>query len=75
MIERGLGLSFLPLSALRRELELGVLAHAELREGHRVALPTAAMVRRAGAYGAILTAFLDLLDELYPQPPEAEPQP
>ncbi|MDE2766357.1 MAG: LysR family transcriptional regulator [Chloroflexota bacterium] len=73
MIERGLGLSFLPLNALRRELAQGILARVELREGHRVTLPTAAMVRRDGAYGAILTAFLDLLDELYPQPEETAP--
>ncbi len=66
MIERGLGISFLPLNALRRELALGTLAHAELKEGYQVTLPTAAMVRRAASYGAILTAFLQLLDELYP---------
>jgi len=67
MIERGLGISFLPYNSLHRELELGTLAHVRLLEGHRVTLPTAVMVRRASSYSAIVTAFLDQLRELYPQ--------
>ena len=70
MIERGLGISFLPYNSLHRELELGTLAHARLEEGHRVTLPTSVMVRRASSYGAIVTAFLDLLQELYPKKSE-----
>ena len=66
MIERGLGVSFLPYNALQRELQLGTLAQVRLIEGHRITLPTAVMVRRAASYGAIVTAFLDLLAELYP---------
>ena len=73
MIERGLGLSFLPYNSLHRELEQGSLAHVQLREGHRVTLPTAVMVRRASSYGAIVTAFLDLLHELYPASKPAAP--
>ncbi len=69
MIERGLGVSFLPLNALRRELSLGTLAHVRLKEGYQITLPTAVMVRRASSYGAIVTAFLDLLHELYPAEP------
>lgn len=71
MIERGLGVSFLPYSALQRELQLGTLAHIRLKEGHRITLPTAVMVRRAASYGAIVTAFLELLDELYVEKREA----
>ena len=67
MIERGLGISFLPYNSLHRELELGTLAHVRLLEGYRVTLPTAVMVRRASSYSAIVTAFLDQLRELYPQ--------
>ena len=70
MIERGLGISFLPYNSLHRELELGTLAHARLEEGYRVTLPTSVMVRRASSYGAIVTAFLDLLQELYPKKSE-----
>ncbi len=66
MIERGLGISFLPYNSLQRELELGTLAHVRLEEGYRVTLPTSVMVRRAASYGAIVTVFLDLLQELYP---------
>ncbi|MEX2431640.1 MAG: LysR family transcriptional regulator, partial [Dehalococcoidia bacterium] len=41
MIERGLGVSFLPLNALQRELSLGTLAQVRLQEGYRITLPTA----------------------------------
>ena len=68
MIERGLGVSFLPLNALARELELGTLAQVRLEEDYDITLPTAVIVRRASTYGAIVTAFLDLLDELYARP-------
>ncbi len=72
MIERGLGISFLPHNALRREIALGTLTLVELREGHHVTLPTAVMVRRAARYGAIVRAFLELLDELYPHEQRVE---
>ena len=79
MIERGLGISFLPHSALRRELAMGTLTQVEILEGHQVTLPTAVMVRRAARYGAIVTAFLDLLGEMYPHErtwrPDAEEAP
>jgi DNA-binding transcriptional LysR family regulator len=65
MIERGLGLSFLPLNAIGRELELGTLQQVPLQEEYSITLPTAVLVRRAASYGAIVTAFLDLLGEIY----------
>jgi DNA-binding transcriptional LysR family regulator len=67
MIERGLGISFLPLNALSRELELGTLALVSLEEDHLITLPTGVMVLKAASYGAIVSAFLDLLSELYPE--------
>ena len=67
MIERGLGISFLPHNALRRELALGTLSQVEILEGHQVQLPTAVMVRRAARYGPIVTAFLELLQDIYPR--------
>ena len=67
MIERGLGISFLPHNALRRELALGTLSQVEILEGHHVKLPTAVMVKRAARYGPIVTAFLELLNEMYPR--------
>ena len=70
MIERGLGISFLPVNSLHRELALGTLAQVRLQEGYQVTLPTAVMVRRASHCGTIVTAFLELLKELYPQPTE-----
>ena len=74
MIERGLGISFLPHSALRRELAMGTLTQVEILEGYQVTLPTAVMVRRAARYGAIVTAFLDLLSEMYPQENTRRPE-
>lgn len=66
MIERGLGISFLPYNSLHRELAMGTLAQVQLREGYQVTLPTAVMVRRAATYGSIVTAFLELLRDIYP---------
>ncbi len=65
MIERGLGISFLPLNALKREIDLGALAQVPLTDDYRLTLPTAVMVRKAATYGTIVTAFLNLLAELY----------
>ena len=65
MIERGLGVSFLPYKSLERELRMGTLSHVQLEEGHRITLPTAAMVRKATFYGPLVTAFLDLLQGMY----------
>ena len=75
MIERGLGVSFLPYKSVEREFGMGTLAHVQLEEGHRITLPTAAMVRRASSYGPLVTAFLDLLQSMYgsAEPEEAEP--
>lgn len=65
MVERGLGISFLPRSSIREEVRQGRLRVVELADGHRVFLPTAVMVRRAAAYPAAVLAFLDVLAEIY----------
>lgn len=65
MIERNLGISFLPASALRRELAGGTLAQVPLREPYRVTLPTGVMVRRSAQHSAIVTAFLDVVSAMY----------
>ena len=67
MIERGLGISFLPRNSINKELELGTLATMPLQEGHDVVLPTSVMVRKAVSHGAIVEAFLDLLFRIYPE--------
>jgi DNA-binding transcriptional LysR family regulator len=61
MIERGLGISFLPLHGINRELELGTLALIRIREGSGVALGTSVMVRRARAHSPAVLAFLGVL--------------
>ena len=66
MIQRGLGISFLPRHSIHPEIALGTLAEARIREGYEVTLPTAAMVRHSGRDGPILEAFLSLLRRRYP---------
>jgi DNA-binding transcriptional LysR family regulator len=65
MIERGLGISFLPVHGVAREVEEGSLALVQLQEGHRVTLPSSVMVRRSRVYGPAVLAFLDVLGSLY----------
>jgi DNA-binding transcriptional LysR family regulator len=61
MIERGLGISFLPRNGILREMELGTLAMIRIREGSRVTLGTSVMVRRAHSYSPAVLAFLEVL--------------
>ncbi|MBI4336632.1 MAG: LysR family transcriptional regulator [Chloroflexi bacterium] len=86
MVERNLGVSFLPLSAIRRELELGMLVRAHLSGGHRVTLPTAVMVHKARFFSPPVLAFLKVLQDLNGSPalnalagleerPSRQPQP
>jgi DNA-binding transcriptional LysR family regulator len=61
MIQRGLGISFLPHNGIHQELELRTLSLIRLQGGHRVTLPTAVMVRRAQVYSPAVLAFLEVL--------------
>ena len=65
MIERGLGISFLPRNSLRREQEWGTLAVIKLTEGRQVKLPTSVIVRRSKSYAPAVIAFLELLQRTY----------
>lgn len=67
MIERGLGISFLPYNSILGEVEQETLATVPLKEGYNVVLPTSVMVRKAANHGAVVDAFLDLLYSLYPE--------
>lgn len=58
MIERGLGVSFLPVSTIQTELQLGTVASVPIAEGHRVTLPTSAMVRKSTSPNPIAEAFI-----------------
>ena len=76
MIERGLGISFLPMNSIDSELELGTLAQIDLTGGHEVKLPTSVIVRRSKNYATAVTAFLQLLEEIFQAPmPFLEAQP
>ena len=65
MVALGLGISFLPRSAIGSEIEQGSLRLIELVGDHRVHLPTHVLVRRAQHYSPPLLAFLKLLQEIY----------
>ncbi|MEE2700965.1 MAG: LysR family transcriptional regulator [Chloroflexota bacterium] len=66
MIERGLGVSFLPYNSILTEIEQGSLATIPIKEGYNVDLPTSVMVQRTLSHGAVVGSFLDLLYSLYP---------
>ena len=65
LVELGMGISFLPRSGVRHELERGSLCLIPLKEGHLVSLPTAVMVRRAQHYSPTVLAFLNVLHDMY----------
>lgn len=65
VVELGMGISFLPRSGVRHELERGSLCLIPLMEEHSVLLPTAVMVRRAQHYSPPVLAFLSILREMY----------
>ena len=71
MIERGLGISFLPAHSIEEEVRAGRLTLIVLQEDHRVTLPTAVIVRRARPSTPAVMAFLEVLATLYnvPLPP------
>jgi len=65
MVALGLGISFLPLSAIRGEVEMGRLLPIRMAEKHRVHLPTHVLVRRAQHHSPPVLAFLGLLRDLH----------
>ena len=58
MIERGLGVSFLPASAVKSELAAGTLVYLPLADGHRVTLPTSLMTRKTNHMHPLVETFL-----------------
>ena len=65
MVQLGLGISFLPRSGVRRELERGTLVMIHLREAQQVQLPTYVLLRRGQHYSPTVLGFLKLLREIY----------
>ncbi len=65
MVALGLGVSFVPRSSIRSEIEQGTLQPIEMADDHQVVLPTHVLVRRAQHYSPPVLAFLDLLKELH----------
>ena len=65
MIQLGLGISFLPRSGVRQELESGTLTLIDVAEVPPVLLPTYVLLRRGQQHGPVVVAFLNLLQETY----------
>ncbi len=65
MVELGLGVSFLPRSAVLRELESHLLTLVSLAEVSPVRLPTYVLLRRGQEHSPTVLAFLKLLREIY----------
>ena len=65
MVQLGLGISLLPRSGVRRELESGLLTRIGLREVQPVLLPTYLLLRRGQQHGPTVASLLSLLQDLY----------
>ena len=65
MVQLGLGISFLPRSGVRQELESGTLTLIDVAEVPPVLLPTYVLLRRGQQHGPVVVAFLNLLQETY----------
>ena len=65
MVQLGLGVSFLPRSGVRRELDSGSLSLIALAEAPAVLLPTYLLLRRNQHHDPAVVAFLKLLQEIY----------
>ena len=65
MVQLGLGISFLPRSAVRRELESGSLTMIELAEVQQVRLPTYLLLRRGQQHSPTVKSFLNLLQNIF----------
>ena len=65
MVELGLGVSFLPRSGVRRELESGSLTEISLAELPPVLLPTYVLLRRGQQHGPTVVDFLKLLQKTF----------
>ena len=65
MVQLGLGISFLPRSGVRQELESGTLTLIDVAEVPPVLWPTYVLLRRGQQHGPVVVAFLNLLQETY----------
>lgn len=65
MVQLGLGISFLPRSGVRQELESGTLTLIDVADVPPVLLPTYVLLRRGQQHGPVVVAFLNLLQETY----------
>ena len=74
MVQLGLGISFLPRSGVRRELDSGSLSLIALAGTPVVLLPTYVLLRRSQQHGPVVVAFLKLLQETYGVTIPAQPR-
>jgi DNA-binding transcriptional LysR family regulator len=65
MVELGIGISFLPRSAIRREVERGGLRTISLGPENRVVLQTSLLLKLADSYPPQVLALLEVLSAMY----------
>ena len=65
MVELGIGISFLPRSAIRREVERGGLRTISLGPTNRVVLQTSLLLRTADSHPPQVPALLGVLSAMY----------
>ena len=65
MVALGLGIGFLPKSAIGQDVAQGALSVVPLENGQRVLRPTHVLVRRTQHYNPAVLAFLRELERLF----------
>jgi DNA-binding transcriptional LysR family regulator len=65
MVIDKLGVSFLPMSSLKMEIDMGLLITVPLKDGLKVTLPTSILYRKGRATSGVVKAFLGVIKQLY----------
>lgn len=64
-IEQGMGVSFLPRNAIKRELQMGLLVDVDIADGTRVVLPASLIYLKTRRLWGPSQAFVDVLADTY----------
>ena len=65
MIERGLGISLLPIHSISLEVNENRLAKVKIKHDQEVTVPTAILIRDSAPYSPAVLAFIDILRHIY----------
>jgi DNA-binding transcriptional LysR family regulator len=75
MIEQGLGVYILPYHTVEREVEAGTLATVNISRASRMRVPTSVIYRHHRPLSGTVSAFLDVLSQMYGRDTKGRPQP